>query len=212
LVKTNGACLSEPTVCQPNRTFWDFYEYERVHTLWKNLGPDRREWLWTERTAFWEYVSLVIRACGKLNRPADLEALSAMATSDAPPEALPFPATAMGDFYRENHRWAEAFEAYTQAVKAQPTHLECARAHYWLALLALKEGRPADARLAMDAVRRSFGSGVALLWHWELDCRALLLLHGRDATAVAGLSRYDSAFISTQATALQADAAALPEI
>ncbi len=194
------------------KLYWDFYEYERVHTLWKNLGSDRREWLWTERTAFWEYLSLVLRACGKLRRTADMEALYAMAVSDAPPEALPFPATAMGDFYRENWHWPEAFEAYTKAVKAQPTHLESARAHYWLALLALKEGRPAAARTAMESVRRSFGSGVALLWHWELDCRALLLLHGHQQPAVAAISQYDAAFISTQATALQADEAALPEI
>jgi tetratricopeptide (TPR) repeat protein len=192
------------------KLFWDFGEFERVHTLWKNLGPDRREWLWTERTAFWEYLSLVIRACGKLNRRADLESLYAMATTDAPPEALPFPATAMGDFHRENGRWTEAMAAYNQAATAQPTHLECARAYYWLALRARRQGNFSQARRQLDALRRCFGSGVALLWHWEYDARARLLLADGNIQSVADQSQYDVPFLTTQSSAVLADESTLP--
>ena len=54
------------------KLYWDFYEHQQVFTIWQKLGPERREWLWTERSAFWEYVSLVIRACGKLHRNTDV--------------------------------------------------------------------------------------------------------------------------------------------
>ena len=191
------------------KLYWDFSEFSKVHSIWLHLGPDRREWLWTGRSAFWEYLSLVLRSCGKLGRHGEVKDLAAMAAADAPPEAIPFTATALGDGHREAGQWPAAFEAYAAAITAQPTHVESARAHYWLALRSRRMGQPEAARSSLDAIRRCFGSGVSLLWHWEHDARALLLLHQGDASAVASLSRYDLPFLSTQASAVLADEAAI---
>lgn len=194
------------------KLFWDFRYYERVWSIWKKLGEERRDWLWSERSAFWEYISLVLRACGNLGHKNDAEELYAMTLRDAPSQAVPFVAVAMGDYLRESNRWAEAFETYQRAIQAHPTHIECGRAHYWLALLARREGRPAAAVAALEAVRRCFGSGVAQGWHYEVDTRARLMLNGMNEAAVAAASAYEMDFIKLQPAALKADEATLPSI
>ncbi len=194
------------------KLYWDFADFARVCRVWQELGAPRREWLWSERSDFWEYVSLVLRSAGKLNRHAEVAALAAMSAQDAPPEARPFTATAHADHHRENQQWAPAFAAFREAILAHPTHVECARAHYWLALKARRDGRPAAAQASLHALRRCFGSGVSLLWHWELDARTQLLLAGGDIAMVAGQSRYERPFLTAQAAAVAADESSIPAL
>lgn len=190
------------------KLFWDFQKPDVITFHWTQLGPDRRDWLWSTSATWWEYVSLVMRSYAAVGDSMNAQALMDMALDDAPVEGRVWARSAAADLKREAGDLPGSLAIYRQSTAEDPSHPENARACYWLALQATAAGDAAAATDWLRGVRRCLGSSVSFLWQWEVDARAQILLRpGASAADLAQGSKYDAAFLELQMPLLASDLA-----
>jgi tetratricopeptide (TPR) repeat protein len=159
---------------------WDFQRFEAITGFWEGLSETKREWLWSEKSEYWEYYSLVFEAY--LARGQQDDALHIVAgivnATNTPPNGLVWLGTAYANWRMQQRDHAEAFRHYEWLVKELPTHPVASWGYYWQAVRALADGNQALAKEKAAALRRCFAGRPDFLWQWQLDSRALMIITG----------------------------------
>jgi len=156
---------------------WDFQHFESITSFWENLDQTKREWLWSEKSEYWEYYSLVFEAyLAQGRQDAAIQVAAGIVNSNStPPNGLIWLGTAYANWRMQQRDHAEAFRHYEWLVKELPTHPAASWGYYWQAVRALAEGDETLAKQKAAALRRCFAGKPDFLWQWELDARAVLI-------------------------------------
>lgn len=191
----------------------DFNRNEEVIALWEGLSPDKRDWLWSQKRDFWEYLSLIFTAYVRGGNMTEAEAFAKEFLEDpaSPPEQLPLLGVPLACRFRSTGRFVESLDLYARMAHLAPTHPSCAEAWYWLALVAYKQSDGRKVNEYATNIRVAQGVQVGMMEQWNFDARALLLLAnlniaGIDTQAV----NYTHDFLSMQHRIIVRDMEALP--
>lgn len=146
--------------------------------IWEGLDAQKRSWLWSTQTRYWEYGALLIYSYGLLKNTDQVEQLADEWVYDpaTPAEGRPYVGIAYGQWLIANQRIGEALELFEALVKESPSHGQCAIAWYWKALLARIQGDQEGCRHFLVCMRSAQGVAAGFLSEWKLDAKALLLL------------------------------------
>ncbi|MEZ5404942.1 MAG: hypothetical protein R3F23_01845 [Verrucomicrobiia bacterium] len=189
-----------------------------VHAVeqWESLPENKRNWLWSEKAIYWEYLSLIYRALVRLKRDAEAEKLALNYLQDP---AIPSVGVVIlgiahaKTLIKKEGRQKEALTWFTQISQEAPTHWQCAHAYYWLALVAWKKGDIVQAQTQAKRIQQALGTHqLGLAEEWNLFCRAELVLSGLDIEKVfqkQSLS-YRKEFVEWAAKSIQEDLEVLP--
>lgn len=187
---------------------WDFRRYETVTAFWEALSEKKREWLWSEKSDYWEYYSLVFEAyIAQGNTDQAIHIAAAIVNADnTPPNGLVWLGTAYANWRMQQRDTTEAFRHYEWLVKELPTHPVAAWGYYWLAVRALSEGENELAKKKAAALRRCFAGKPDFLWQWDLDARAVSIIQQTSSEhALAPSEIYPDKFVLEQSRYIQSD-------
>jgi tetratricopeptide (TPR) repeat protein len=186
------------------KQLWDFRRAEAITSFWESLNPTKREWLWSEKSEYWEYYSLVFESYIAQGRTDDAIHIAAniVNATNTPPNGLIWLGTAYANWRMSQREFPEAFRHYDWLVKELPTHPVASWAYYWQAVQALAAGNEALAKEKAAALRRCFAGRPDFLWQWELDARALLILSDLAVPEQSQSLQYQSGFLNQQLAAL----------
>lgn len=118
------------------RTTQDFFEPARTVALWHRIPEDRKLWLWSENSAFWEYLSFVLLSMFEAGQLAEAQQFYQSFISDAgtPRHGKLYLHVTAGDWLMENGKERTfALAALKEAIKLDPKHHLTKPAHYWWA-------------------------------------------------------------------------------
>jgi tetratricopeptide (TPR) repeat protein len=181
------------------RQVCDFAQYEDAVDAWNNLTQQQRDWLWSPKTEFWQYVASVLVAMTRLAQDNDAGQLANQFLNDA---ATPvegklqiLPVIARNKLYAG--QLDEAFSDFALMISLAPMNRLCAEAYYWLSLKAKINGNEANCVNYAEKIQRVLGQRVGLLTEWELDCKASLLRSGLITGTPLQSSNYDEDFQTT---------------
>jgi tetratricopeptide (TPR) repeat protein len=202
LARTQFAAANNPSIALgilfrlTRRQVYDFGLYQAAVDNWNGLTQRQRDWLWSPKTEFWEYLTYVHKAMSKLHRAGEAEALLDHYLTDS---ATPLEgrlgllrSRAVSRIAAGLHN--EALSIFLAMVSLAPMHRFCAEAYYWLALAAKKDGNDAQCVDYAEKIQKSLGSRNGLLAEWQLDCKSYLLQAHLETNQVPASVGYDSAF------------------
>jgi tetratricopeptide (TPR) repeat protein len=187
------------------KQLWDFQRSEAITGFWEGLNPTKREWLWSEKSEYWEYYSLVFESYVTQGRTDEALQIAAniVNANNTPSNGLLWLGTAYANWRMNQRDHTEAFRHYDWLVKELPTHPVASWAYYWQAVQALAAGDEALAKQKAAALRRCFAGRPDFLWQWELDARALLILSDIAVPEQSQSLQYQSGFLNQQLAALR---------
>lgn len=170
------------------RQICDFARYADALRQWDGLSEEKRAWLWTTRTCFWEYLGLLVKAFSMERRTAELESFARSWLDDpaTPPEGRVHVGIPYGRYLLNGQRYPDALSLFDQLVAESPSHPLCVTAWYWKALVAHKKGSISERNHCISCLRLAAGSKGATLHERQVIAQAAILLADCD------LSRLDA--------------------
>ena len=183
---------------------------------WESLSENKKNWLWSEKSIFWEYLSLIYRALVQLKRDTEAEKLAQTYLQDS---ATPTVGIALlgithaKALMEKTGRQNEALSWFTQISQEAPTHWQCAHAYYWLALVAWKQGNRGQVQIQAKRIQQALGTRqLGLGEEWRLYCRSELLLTDLNVEKVFQTQTlsYSENFVQWTAQSIQKDLEVLP--
>jgi tetratricopeptide (TPR) repeat protein len=141
------------------RQVCDFDRAADAIRQWESLGAEKKEWLWSLRTSFWEYLGLIVRAYSMEGRGEQMEtfALGWLDDPATPPIGRVLVGIPYGRHLVNHGRMADALSWFDRLVGEAPTHPLCAIAWYWKALEAHKRGDVAERTRCAECLRLATG-------------------------------------------------------
>lgn len=191
----------------------DFNRNDEVIALWEGLSPDKRDWLWSQKRDFWEYLSLVFTAYVRGGNMTEAEAFAKEFLEDpaSPPEQLPLLGVPLARRFRLTGRFDEGIDLYARMAHLVPTHASCAEAWYWMALVAYKQSDGRKVNEYATNIRLAQGVQVGMMEQWNFDSRALLLLENLNIASIDTQAvNYTGDFLNMQHRIIVRDMEALP--
>jgi len=160
------------------KQYSDFRTYAAITSFWESLSAEKREWLWSEKSEYWEYYSLLFEAYLRQGQESMAISLasSTIESPSTPSNGLIWLGTAYANWQLKNGNHAEAFRHFDWLAKELPTHTMTSWSYYWQAVRALASNDALGAKKHAAALRRCFAGKPALAWQWELDARSLYII------------------------------------
>lgn len=160
----------------------DWGDFKGTTDFWESLSEDKKQWLWTPKAEFWEYLAYVMRAYGWQDRMGEAEKLALEYVNDS---ATPSDGVAiLGNSYAAllvyHERTDEALGVFERVIREAPQHPYAAYGYYWMGLKAGKAG--ALKQMAENALRmqKCLNSRSKLSWVEDLQMKSRIM------TGVAG--------------------------
>ena len=178
------------------RQVYDFAKYDRAIATWKSLTDQQRQFLWSTKSEYWEYIALVVTS---LTYSAQEAAASNLADEYMRDSATPIEGrlrilSAIADASVARSRPNDAMATFASMIALAPAHRFCAQAYYWLALAEKKSGNQQKSADYASKIQLSLGPNKGLATEQQLDCQASLLKSNLRVGAELLNSSYDSAF------------------
>ena len=195
------------------RQVCDFGHCKEVVALWEELTPDKRDWLWSTKSDFWNYLGQVFEAYARTDNLQEAEAFALGFLDDpaSPPEGLPPLGIPLARRLVKDNRAEEGLALYERLTRLAPNHSLCAEAWYWLALIAYREDRKDRSKEFATRIRAVQGMRIGLFFEKSLDAKALLLLSDLDPSQVElQATDYTLDYLELQLKALTADLNRIP--
>jgi tetratricopeptide (TPR) repeat protein len=164
----------------------DFLKHSNVVQTWLRLSRDQRQWLWSEKGDFWEYVRLVLDSmyvCGRFPDAKHLE-IEFLNDPSTPAAAVAALCCVAGDWRVRSGHFPEAKLFLQRALDAAPNNMASGPAYYWQSLSSLKRGDNQASISYANSLLRILGAQPALLSNVILQRKALCLAAGMDVSLV----------------------------
>lgn len=195
------------------RQVGDFGRYEETTAFWEGLDENKRDWLWSNKSDFWEYLGLVFEAYGRLSDLQKAEALAQNFLNDpaSPTEGLPFLGIPFARRLMMAGRATESLKLFERMAHVAPTHPLCAEAWYWQALTALKRGETNQVKECANRICVVLGTQAGMLEEWDIEAKAFLLLADLHPALVDPQAvNYTFDYLQGQLDSINADLARIP--
>ena len=159
------------------RQVYDFGKYQDALNFWNNLPQDRRDWLWSERSDFWEYLSWLFVAMTRLHLDTDAQTFADFYLHDAstPLEGRLELMHSLATWKIRGRDMSAGMAVFAAMIAIVPMHWQCAEGYYWLALQARKNGNNTESAQYAEKIQMAHGARKGLRTDWKLDCKAALL-------------------------------------
>lgn len=191
----------------------DFGRYQEVVELWEGLDQKKRDWLWSDRSDFWEYLGQVFEAYARMDNLQKAEAFAWNFLDDpaSPAEGLPPLGVPLAYRLMLAGRAAEGLDLFDHMARTAPTHPQCAEAWYWMALAAYKQGELCRVHEYAANIRVSQGPQVGMDDERKLAAKAVLLLADLDLEHVdLQVIHYTPDYLERQLKVIHADLERIP--
>lgn len=164
------------------RQICDFDRAADAIRLWEDMGQEKKEWLWSPRSSFWEYLGLLVRAYCMERRFDRAESFATQWLQDpaTPPVGLVHVGIPFGQWLVRSRRMPEALALFDRLIAENPTHSACALAWYWKALEAHQRGDAMERNRYATCLRMAAGVEGGAMQEKELCAKAALLLADLD--------------------------------
>lgn len=195
------------------RQVMDLGDVSSVVAIWESFSDEKRDWLWSERSTFWEYLGQVFEAYHRTGDLQGAEAFARIYLDDpaTPVDGRPSLGIPMARELMQAGRSADGLKLYEQMASVAPTHPLCAEAWYWMALVAYKRGETSKVGECARRIRDAQGTQVSMLDQWNFDARAFLLLANLNPAAVDPQAvNYTADFLQGQLQAISDDLGRIP--
>ena len=186
----------------------DFGRNAEVVAFWEGLTPNKRDWLWSQKRDFWEYLGLVFEAYVRCGNMTEAEAFAKGFVEDpaSPSEQLPLLGVPLARSFKATGRFDDGINLYARMARLAPTHPVCVEAWYWLALVAYKQADTPKINEYAANIRAVQGVQVGMMEQWNYDARALLLLANLSIADVdAQAVNYTGDFLNMQYNQIKQD-------
>ena len=179
------------------RQVHDFSLYQDALGFWESMSEQKKAWLWSTSTSYWEYLRWILVAYLRSEQSGKAADLASMCLEDpaTPPEGRALVGVTWARWLVKHGQAEEAMHLFSQLVVESPSHPQVAHAWYWKALEAHKQGNRAERDRCCLCLRRAQGLAPGLMEEKELDAKALLLSAELDVSQVmAHNTRHEEAF------------------
>ena len=166
------------------RQVWDFNRSGNALAFWESLDDNKRDWLWSTSSVFWEYIGLIFEAYVNTGDPTGAEEFAQEFLNDpaTPADGMPYVGIPLAIQLIRWHRASEGLAICDTLIRKAPRHFACTWAWYWLALAAFKQGDIEKANEYAQNLRATQGAKLGPMQ--DLDLRALLLIANLDPTQI----------------------------
>lgn len=155
----------------------DFGLYAEPVAFWEGLSQAKRDWLWSDKREYWEYLGQIFDAYAQVNtKEAESFATSILEDPATPVVRLPSLGIPLAQLFMLEGRVTDSLNIFNKMACAAPTHPLCATAWYWKAVAAYKQGDMPKTREYATCIRRVLGTQFGTQDAWDLDAKASLLL------------------------------------
>lgn len=182
--------------------------------VWDGMDDQKKDWLWSESAAFWEYLGYLYAAFLQVHDDSGAEAFANAFMEDPASTAsgLPNIGIPYARHLIDEGRAREGLGLFERMVGVAPRHPQCAWAWYWLALNELRKSEMESAKGHARNIRAGQGLHPGTLNGWRLDVRALLILADLDPARVELLGTpYAQSFVHEQRACIADDLQKVPE-
>ena len=188
----------------------DLCQYDAIISTWTGLNAAKRNWLWSEREDFWNYLELVFRAYRDSNQPLAGEQFITSYLNDTatPPHGFAMLGVAYAAMKRNQGNFTAMFSIYEKMIQVAPTHEWVCAAYYWFAMRAWKQGQPSAAVAFADKILLAVGKSIEGNRR-VMTARALCLKAGLDVSQIPTQSDVSVSELQTQRAIIQSDLARL---
>lgn len=208
LVRSKNLALAEFAACEhPSRAIRilfqltrrlvdDFGKSVEAITIWNDITQQKRDWLWSTKSEFWQYIAWVIKGLIRTNEESAADQLANAFLSD-PSTPVTGKLEIMSSLAHErvrSVRFNEALATFALMTSLAPTSKVCAEAYYWLALKAKHDDDESKCVEYAEKLQAALGAQASLLSEWELDCKASLLRAGLVPGTAFQSANYSSEF------------------
>gem|GEM_PF-1493397 len=190
------------------RQLYDFGHAAKVLEFYNGLSSEKRNWLWSHDSRYWEYLSVVMYSEFRVGSSPRGEEMGRSAFEDptTPIVGRVFLGVHYGLWLRERYRDHEALEQFSKVLTVSPGHRLASHANYWLGLHSYQEKQIDDTINFLRQARRCLLPRPGLYSEWEVDAKAGLLLRLLSpADETVDLSLYSEDFLSRQEVSLRTD-------
>ncbi len=160
------------------RQYYDLSRVRQMLQTWESIDDRKIDWLWSQDSRFWEYVSLIVAGYFDVGQASDGEALAVrmLAEPTVPMSGKPYIAATYGVWLVSQDRQGEAWPVFAQLIAGNPTHRLTSQAYYWCAVRSHKTGMKADALAQCGLARKCLAPRPGIHWEWSIDAKSALLL------------------------------------
>ena len=190
------------------RQYYDLSRVSEMLRTWETLDDRKIDWLWSQDSRFWEYVSLIIAGYFDVGQTTEGEALAVRMISEptVPLSGRPYIAAAYAAWLVSQDRQGEAWPVFAQLIAGNPTHRLTSQAYYWCAVRSHKSGKKADALAHCNMARKCLAPRPGIHWEWSIDAKAALLLQQiTSPQQTIDMSQYKEDFLMRQQRSLDND-------
>ena len=189
----------------------DFARYDVITASWTRMSDQQRQWLWSERGDFWNYVELVFRAYRDSGMPSQAEAFIDPFLNDpaTPPHGYAILGVSYAAMKRSQGDQASMFNVYDRMIQVAPTHEWTSAAYYWFGLRAWKRGNVVQTKAFGDRMLLALGGDWTMKWKQEMAANAWCLRSGLNITQVPADAKLSVDKLQAQLQVVQGDLARL---
>jgi tetratricopeptide (TPR) repeat protein len=182
-----GAKEAIKTASTPDQAvFWLFHlarrqndwgDFDGTIALWESMDANRRLWLWSPQTHYWEFLGYVLRAYGWKEKLPEAETLAREFVDDpaTPAEGMAILGNSYANVLIYNDRTSEALEVYRRIVTVAPMHGFSSFGYYWLALDSMKRGQTSAASSLATQALACLDERSQLGWILDVRLRSLII-------------------------------------
>lgn len=201
----NSPAAALDALWRVTRGQYEFGENQKIWNTWTGLTASKRDWLWSTKSKFWEYIGIVVKAAMNINLQTEAEGVMNMYVNDGgtPLVGRLEILAAYGAQLISSGNYSSAISLFTEVTSLAPTDHRCAEAFYWLALSAKKNGDSVRCKDYAKKLRIAQGSKVGIVFDRRLDCKAIILLSNLQTGTALQSSDYDGAFQDDCLAAIQ---------
>ncbi|MBX7158044.1 MAG: tetratricopeptide repeat protein [Verrucomicrobiae bacterium] len=125
----------------------DFNHFDQTLALWHSLTPEKKQWLWSDKIEYWDYLSYVFSAyvVTKQAKLGKALAQNYLENPSTPVNGIGSLGVSYGLYQLNQGNQQEAFLWFEKVAVSGFSAGRAAYAHYWLALRAFKQNNLAEA-------------------------------------------------------------------
>lgn len=153
----------------------DLGENNSIIKIWESLSDEKKNWLWSDKVEFWEYLGFVCWGYFDFGNPYGGEALCNSYLNDlaTPPLGRAILGSMCGERFTRIKNFNKAFAYFETAIAANTDHGQVLRAYYWNALKAYKNQDQANLSKWLNCLTKRKNSNFK--WQNNLKIKGELL-------------------------------------
>jgi tetratricopeptide (TPR) repeat protein len=190
----------------------DFTQYNVIIDTYTRMSDAKRTWLWSENSAYWNYIELVFRAFREtqINDRAEQFVTSFLDDPAIPPQGYAILGISYATLRRNLGDFQKMFSVYDRMIKVAPGYEWTSVAYYWNAVRALKNGDQAAADRFAHLILHCLGNDWTMAWKADVAAAALVIGAGLNVAQVPTNPQVTPAMLQKQADTIQSDIGRLP--